>query len=127
MIFRPTQQNRTWYRLLCLLLALAMVVAPIVSAVAEQHDSQHITQSDHHFDDYGSSDLHADAQQSDNTEKDSGLHALAHISHCCSLTMAVLPSSLDLYLSAIVSTLSVNITPSRHIVLKISHFRPPIL
>ena len=127
MIFRSTHRNQTWYRLVCLLLALAMVVAPIVSAVAEQHDSQHITQSDYHLDNYGSNDLHANADQSNNTDKNSSLHALAHVSHSCAPAVAAIPSLVHLHLPPIESTLSVSITLPRHIVLKISHFRPPIV
>jgi len=126
MIFRPTHRNQSWYRFTCLLLVLAMILAPMVSVLAEQHESLHIAQDGNHFDDHASSDKQVTADQSDDIEKNSGLHGLAHASHCCGQAFAVLSGPFDFRLSPIVSTLSVSVIATRHLLLKISHFRPPI-
>ena len=127
MIFRPTHRNLPWYRTVCLLLALAMVVAPMVSVLAELHQSQHIVHSDNHHDNYGSHDEHAGDGRSDNIDENNSLHDLAHASHSCGSSVEAIPSLIHLQLLPITSTLSVSIAPSRYLVLKISHFRPPII
>ena len=126
MIFCPTRRNQSWYRLTCLLLALTMIMAPMVSVLAEQHESLHIVQDGMHFDDHASSNLQVSVDHSDNIEKNSGLHGVAHASHCCGQAFAVLSDSFYFRLSPIVSTLSVSVTATRYLQLKISHFRPPI-
>lgn len=125
MIFRPTHQNRTWHRLTCLLLVLAMVVAPMISTLADQHESQHFEMSDHHHGDHGSTDQQV-VEQDSNTDESSLLHNLAHASHCCGLAIAVLPNVISLNLPPTASTLSVSTAPSYIVSQSLSHFRPPI-
>ena len=126
MIFRPTRRNQSWYRLTCLLLSLAMILAPMVSVLAEQHESLHIAQNGNHFDNDASSDLQVSTDSGDNIEKNSGLHGLVHVNHCCGHAFAMLSGPFYFRLFPIVSTLSVSVTAARDLLLKISHFRPPI-
>lgn len=125
MIFRLKHRSTTWHSLFNLLLILAMIVAPVVSVMAEQHEIQHVEMGDVHFDnDHDANALHADAGQNDLTTV---LHDLAHVSHCCGVAVAMLPSMLNIQLFATASSLGENNSTSLLHLQSTKHFRPPIV
>lgn len=112
--------------MICALLVLVMMITPLVSTMAELHETEHSTQGDSHFDTSAGFDGHANADQNTDTEE-SGLHFLAHASHCCGHIVALLlPTMLHLILMPVQSALDIKREHSRIVFLRITHFRPPI-
>ena len=125
MVYHLKHRNPALQRLFCLLLILAMVVAPVVSVVAEQHELQHVEMGDMHFDnDHDANAVHTDAGQNN---ENTALHDLAHVSHCCGVAIAMLPSMLNIQLFAIASSLGENNTTRLLHLQSTKHFRPPIV
>lgn len=114
-----------WRRLLCALLVLVMMITPLVSTMAELHETEHASMGDSHFNASAGVDDHAKPAPDSNSDE-SGLHYLAHASHCCGHIVALLPTLQHLVLAPIQSTLNIKIEHSRIVFLRISHFRPPI-
>ena len=125
MIFSPTNRNKIFYQLICLLLVAASIMAPVVSVLAEQHELQHISSGDVHFNTQSDHDTHENLDQNSDTEE-STLHFLAHASHCCGHIAALLPNILHFILMPTQSALDIKREHSRIDFLRISHFRPPI-
>ena len=117
--------HQPWHRLLSVLLALVMVVTPLVTTMAELHESEHVTLGDHHSNIAADHDIHANPDTNNNTDE-SGLHFLAHASHCCGHIVALLPHIQHLVLVPIQSALNIKRDHLRGLFLRISHFRPPI-
>jgi hypothetical protein len=103
-----------------------MVITPLVSTMAELHETEHATQGDDHFDASSGFADHANVEQNADTEE-SGLHFLAHASHCCGHIVALLPNMLQLVLMPVQSALDIKREHSRIVFSRITHFRPPIL
>lgn len=104
---------------------MVMMITPLVSTMAEFHESEHLTAGDAHFD--TESDHGVDVNPDQNNDVDeSGLHFLAHASHCCGHIVALLPDPLYLVLMPVQSVPSISRGHSLTAFLSISHFRPPI-
>lgn len=125
MSLRKSHSHKPWYRIVCTLLALVMMITPLISTMAELHESEHVTLDDGHFNTHSDQDAHASADQNSDTEE-SGLHFLAHASHCCGHIVALLPDMLHLVLMPTLSALDIKREQSRIVFLRITHFRPPI-
>jgi hypothetical protein len=125
MIFSPTYRNKIFYQLICLLLVAASIMAPVVSVLAEQHELQHISSGDIHFNTQSNHSTHANLDQNSDTEE-SSLHYLAHASHCCGHIVAMLPDLLQLIMMPAQSALDTKRVYSHFAYLRITHFRPPI-
>ena len=100
-------------------------MAPVVSVLAEQHELQHISSVDTHFNSLTNHDTLAISDLNSNADE-SALHFLAHASHCCGHIAALLPNILHFIQMPTQSALDIKREHSRIDFLRISHFRPPI-
>jgi hypothetical protein len=120
-----SHSRKPWYKIVCTLLALLMVMTPLITIMAEHHASEHISAGDQHFNTHSNHDTPVNADQSEGTAE-SALHFLAHIMHCCGHSVALLSDIGQLVLMQRQSVAQIMHKHSRIVFLSRCHFRPPI-
>ena len=118
--------TRLPFRVLSVVLAVAMIVAPTMKLLGELHESVHDGADSfaaHTHDVPVDRPAPGEPAQDDDSDL---LHALSHASHCCSHSVAIMPASPALALMPTALPLLPSVRESADDGTVLNPFRPPI-